>query len=83
MKVFIVTQKSGNHELLLNTCATFAVARESALKQVTNLVARMAMKCIVTHVAPTSWTIEDIIIEDNGTIISIHQYDIDIHEVNV
>lgn len=83
MKVFIVTQKSGSHELLLNTCATFKVAQKSALKQVTNMMNRMAMKCIVTHGSPTSWTIDDIIIEDNGTIISIHQYDIDIHEVNV
>ena len=83
MKVFIVTQKSGSQELLLNTCATLAVAQESALKQVTNLVARIATKCIVMHRVPTSWTVDDIIIKDNGTIISTRQYDIEIHEVNV
>lgn len=83
MKVFIVTQKSDSQELLLNTCTTFKVAQESALKQVTNMMARMAMKCIVTHRSPTSWTIDDIIIQDDGVIISTHQYDIDIHEVNV
>lgn len=83
MKVFIVTQKSDSQELLLNTCATFAVAQESALKQVTNLMARMAIKCIVTHNDPTNWTIDDIIIQDDGTIISICLYDIEIHEVNV
>jgi hypothetical protein len=83
MKVFIVTQKSGDQELLLNTCATFAVAQESALKQVTRLVARIAMKCIVVHRDPTSWIIDDITIQDDGTIISTRQYDIEIHEVNV
>lgn len=83
MKVFIVTQKSGSQELLLNTSATFVVAQESALKQVTHLMARMATKCIVMHEAPNSWTIDDIIIQGDGTIISTRQYDIEIHEVNV
>lgn len=83
MKVFIVTQKSPNIDLILGSTKTLQEASQVALKQVTLLLSRAAITCLVIHDDPLVWFINDIIIRSDGAMIDKCHFTIEIHELEL